>query len=354
MGDRGLSPIAVLLACLLAVSLIASLRIESAYSYSDNTIEGDFSILWYSESVLHYDKFYVVAPNAVFKETSLIYGRDTVCRSLSITISSIGVYAFHTAINGSRQYVYVDGGMVEVQLTNLSTGDAIVDRFAVPGLYAIYVSIVPSAIWIRDTVTGVTTRMQQLSLYVEGYGVENVRRSYNISGILPTIDSLVVSSMVYNAVRAINHYITMYIEYPQKSYNVLIVFAPRAEDQQQTVTTVATVTETKTITITPPPAVTTVTTTLVLEETREVTRTSTITSVVPTYITVVETLYTTATVEKTIGTTIERSTTVTFTTTQTIEKGYSIYTLVGVAIVSVLVSVSLTLLFVLRRPSKPS
>lgn len=341
MGSKSLYSIAVLSTFLLIVLSMASPGIENIHSYTDNAVEGDFSVVWYSKNILHYDEFYVVVPNFVSKEMSLVYGRDIVCRSLSITISSIGVYTFHTTVNGSQQYVYVDGGIIRVQLTNLSTNDVIADQFGVPGLYAVYISVAPSTIWVRDPATGGMTRAQQLILHIEGYGTENIRKSYSISGVLPVVSSLVVSSIAYNAVTAtISHYITVHIVYPQKPHSVLIVFSPSAEDQQQVV---ATVTEVLTVTktITPLPVVSVVTSTLVLEKTttREVVHTSTTTSIVPTYVTTVRTL----------PTTIERSTTITTTATQTVEKGYGIHILVGAVILSVLVSVSLTLLLVSRR-----
>lgn len=349
MGGRNLCPIIVML-LLFLLTVLTGLGIESMYSYSSNVVVGDFDIVWSSENVLYYDEFYVVAPNTVLKDMGLIYGKNIVCRSLSIAISSLGIYTFHTIINGTRHYVYVDEDTVKVQLANVSTGGSIVDQFTVPKLYALYISVVPSTAWIRDPITGGMVRAQRLVLYVEGYGIENVRKSYNISGTLPSINRVTVGSIVYNATRAVNHYITIYVEYPQKPRNVLIVFAPRAEERQQVVTT-ATETVTVIETATPSPVVSAITSTLVLEKTvtRGVTYTSAITTTIPAYITVVGMIPTTTTIERTVETTIEKGV-MTITLVQTIEKGCSIYTLVGVAVVSIIISVSLALLLVSRRP----
>lgn len=343
MDDKNLYLIMMLALFLLTV--LTSLGIESTHSYGGSVVESDFDIVWASENVLYYDEFYVVTPNIVSKDMSLIYGGDIVCKSLSISASSLGIYAFHIVINGTRHHIYVNEGTVKLQLTNVSTGDSIVNQFTVPGLYALYVSVVPSATWIRDPITGGMIRAQRLVLYLEGYGIESIRKSYNISGALPSINRIAVSSIAYNTTRAVNHYITIYIEYPQKPHNVLIVFAPRAEDQQQVVTT-TTETITVTETATPSPAISAITSTLVLEKTvtREVTYTSATTTTVPAYITVVGMLPTTTTIEKTVEKGV-----VTVTSMQTIEKGCSTYTLVGVAAVSAIISIGLTLLLVFRK-----
>ncbi|MEM1916887.1 MAG: hypothetical protein QXU00_06375 [Ignisphaera sp.] len=327
----------------LCYTLSSSLGCMYAYN---NIVEGDFNVVWYSKNVLHYDEFYVVAPNFA-ENMSLIYGKNIVCKSLSIAISSLGVYAFHTVVNGSEQYVYIEGGMIKVQLTNIDTREIIVDEFLVPGLYAIYISIIPSVIWIRDPTTGITTRMQQVSLYVEGYGNEDIRKTYNISNILPVVEALTLNSIAYRSINTINHYVTIHIEYLSHPYNVLIVFTP-SEDKPWTVTLTSVIT--KTTSVISPVTITstletTVTSTKEIERHVFTTSMVTVTVTTPITTTIEKTITTIERTTSTIETVIEKSTTI----THVVERGYSIYTLIGVSAISVVISITLVLLLTFRK-----
>ncbi|MEM1542977.1 MAG: hypothetical protein QW101_01060 [Ignisphaera sp.] len=327
--------------------VLYTLGLSLGYMHAyNNIVEGDFSIVWYSKNILHFDEFYVVAPNFA-EDMSLIYGKNIVCKSLSIAISSLGVYAFHTVVNGSEQYVHIEGGVIKVQLTNIDTREIIMDEFPVPGLYAIYISIIPSVIWIRDPTTGITTRMQRVRLYVEGYGSEDIRRTYNISNVLPVVEALHLSSTTYRSINAINNYITIHIEYLANPHNVLVVFTP-STDKTWTATLTSVITKTVSVTF---PVTTTVTLETTVISTTEIekqvftTSTAIITVTKPITTTIEKT---TTTIEReisTIETVIEKSTTI----THVVEKGYSIYTLIGVAVISIVISITLALLLTFRK-----
>lgn len=330
----------ILAICLAIMFSINILSMRNIYAYND-AIEGDFRVVWYSENILHYDEFYIVSPNTVNEHMLLTYGRNINCRSLSIIASNLGTYTFRIIVNGSEQYVYIDGGMIRIQLININTRNSIVDQFFVPGLYAVYLSIVPSIVWAQNPITGGMIRVQQLTFYVEGYGIENIKKGYNISTTFPTLYTFVVDNIAYSATIAINHYISIYIEYPSKPHNVFIVFAPSVDEQQTTITVTSTITKTTTYTTTISSA-TTITSIVSVPE-KTITRETTQTTTVSEYRTIITTIPTTITTEKTLETTIEKSTTITQTT------GYSIYTLIGVVIVSILISVILTLFIFSRR-----
>lgn len=317
---------------------------------AEYSIGGDFTIVLSAKNTMYYSEYYLVAPAIVETPKTLSYGTNIVCRSFSASIVSFGRYSIAVVVNGTEQRIDINGGMVSVKLVKIDTGETIEESFAVPGLNSVYVSLVPAFVTVVDPETGASKRMNVLSLFMHIYGSEDVRKSYNISNLYPSIQSIVINSFQYTALSAMSYYMTLYFGTSPEPFNIMIAFTPEAGQAVSTVT--SSVTTTTTVT-----SVSTSYTTIYSPATVTQTATTTTTQVVPT--TVVSTVTALpSTITYTITSTTALTATETATTTTTVEKekvvesGYSIYTLVGAVIATAVVSIAVTALIARRGGSK--
>lgn len=313
-------------------------------------IGGDFTVVLSARNTIYYSEYYLVAPAIVETPKTLSYGTNIVCRSFSASIVSFGRYSIAIAVNGTEQRIDINGGMVSVKLVKIDTGETSEESFVVPGLNSIYISLVPAYVTVVDPETGASKRMNVLSLFMHIYGSEDIRKSYNISNLYPSIQSIVVNSFQYTAISAMSYYMTLYFGTSPEPFNIMIAFTPEAGQAISTVTSPVTTTATVT-------SVSTSYTTIYLPTIVTQTATTTTTQAVPTtVVTTVTALPSPITHAITFTTASTTTETVTATTTvekeKAVESGYSIYTLVGAVIATAVVSIAITALIARRGGSR--